>query len=141
MRIVVICAASLIGFIGCEQEPATERVLWGLVDRSLAPEVQSQQDALSRLFRTLQTGTPLRHLGNYEPDIEFQTDPEAFFGEGIQLARWDWSQPPHGNKHFVRMQFLLDEPPGDQLVTYERIYAVSKTGSKFVIRNVSTGAP
>jgi hypothetical protein len=105
-----------------------------VVDQSLPPEQRARQDALVRLFKALQSGTAVRHVKSYEPDLDFQESAEAFIEQGIQLRSWDWAGPPDQDKLRVHMEFLLDEPPGDKTVAYDRTYSVTRMGNRFVIR-------
>jgi hypothetical protein len=135
MRTAAILSACIVSAIGCGKKAAVEPLVqWGVVDQSLSPEQRAQQDALARLFKTLQSGTAVRHVKSYEPDLDFQESTEAFIEQGIQLRSWDWAGPPDQDKLRVHMIFLLDEPPGDKTVVYDRAYSVNRIGNRFVIR-------
>jgi hypothetical protein len=124
-----------IGISGCGENSSPEPVVnWGVVDTSLPAEQQAYQDALMRLFTTLQSGVPPEQIGYTHPDLEFAETVEQFHGEGIHLAGWDWNGPPQKNKLPVRLEITLDEPPGDKTVTYERVYQVQRTAKGFVVR-------
>lgn len=139
MRCMLILLLSFLWLVGCQEKAAIEPpVLWGVVDPSLPADVRARQDALARLLKTIQTGTSLRHVKSYEPDLNFQEASQSFFGEGIQLSSWNWARPPQGDKLFVSMNFLLDEAPGDKKVSYERTYVVSRTGNQFTIRRADS---
>jgi hypothetical protein len=122
-----------------EQADAPPKVAAGVVDESLSPEQRERQDALIRALRVLKNGTAIAHLGRYETDLELQESEEDFYGEGVALARWEWSGPPVDDKLPVRLHMQLDEPPGDKTVSYDRTYEVRKNGQRFLISRASGG--
>lgn len=135
MRAIVVLTMAALTTGGCgKRDVATPLVQWGVVDESLPAEQRARQVALQRLFKAIQSGTSLRHVKNYEPDLEFQETDAAFFQEGISLRTWDWAGPPEQDRLRVHMEFLLDEPPGDKTVAYDRAYRVSRQGNRFVIQ-------
>jgi hypothetical protein len=122
-----------------EQADAPPKVAAGVVDESLPPEQRERQDALIRAFRVLKNGTAVAHLGRYETDLELKESEEDFYGEGVALARWEWAGPPADDKLPVRLHMVLDEPPGDKTVSYDRTYDVRKNGQRFVISRAPRG--
>jgi hypothetical protein len=133
-RRALFVVACMLPAIGCDQSSSAVPAFSGEVDSSLPSSQRNGQDALVRLFRTVQSGAALRHVKSYEPDLDFQGTGESFFGEGIQLARWSWSQAPQGDRHFVTLEFILDEPPGDKTVSYQRTYVVNRAADRYTIR-------
>ena len=135
MRAVVVLTIVALSACGCgKRDVATPLVQWGVVDESLPAEQRARQVALQRLFKAIQSGTSLRHVKNYEPDLDFQEAERVFFQEGIALRSWDWSGQPEQDRLRVHLEFLLDEPPGDKTVAYDRAYRVNRQGSRFVIQ-------
>lgn len=137
MRAIVVLTIVALTTCGCgKRDVATPLVQWGVVDESLPPAQRERQVALQRLFKAVQSGTSLRHVKNYEPDLEFQEAENAFFQEGISLRTWDWTGPPQQDRLSVHLEFLLDEAPGDKTVAYDRAYRVNRQGDRFVIQRV-----
>ncbi len=139
MRYGILLLMGMGGVAGCGKSgPAEPVVNYGVVDASLPAVQQEYQDAIVRLFTTLQSGVPVEHLKNSHPDLEFKETTERFHEEGVHLARWDWNGPPQKDKLPVRLEITLDEPPGDKTVTYERVYQVERVGKGFVIRRAGS---
>ena len=120
--------------VGCNKTEVVvyQEVNWqGTVDESLPKEVQAKQDALIRLFTAIQDYS-FEFLTQGEPNLQFDESFEQFFGETVDLFRWDWDGPPEGNDLSVVLILRKDEP-GLPEVEVRRTYTVRQSGKTFRI--------
>lgn len=120
--------------VGCSKTEVVvyQEVNWqGTVDESLPKEVQAKQDALIRLFTAIQD-YGFEFVTQGEADLQFDESFEQFFGETVDLFRWDWDGPPEGNDLPVVLVLRKDEP-GLPEVEVHRTYTVRQSGKTFRI--------
>jgi hypothetical protein len=138
MKSYLAISLLLVGVLGCqESRPPAVVVNWGEVDPSLPPAQQELQSTMRDFLRAVQSGADYNRLYTTLPNTVIKEPEASFFGEGVHLVRWEWTGPPQGNVVPVRLELMLDIPPGDKIVKYERSYKINKASGKWIVARQS----
>ncbi len=139
MRSAPVLVGILSACLGCgtgESQPAFEPTEWqGSVDSTLPKATQAKQDALIRLFAAIQD-VGIERIQWDCPDIDFDESFADFFGETVDLYRWNWAGPPQGDHFPVRLSLRHDDAELTE-ETHDRTYTVTRRGRSFVIRRAN----
>jgi hypothetical protein len=138
---LLISLPMLLHLAGCGgsqvDKPLDSEAHAGVVDPTLPPAVQAQQDAIIRLFSTIQRGVGFEYLPDEVEGVTIEESQADFFGDASDLYRWEFVGPPDQNRHTIKMVFRLDQP-GFPTKEEQRTYLVVPSGGKFTVRRASS---
>lgn len=135
--LISLVIGTTIPLFGCGgsrvDKPLESEAMAGVVDASLPPEVQAQQDAIIRLLSTIQRGVGFEYLPDQVEGVTIEESQAEFFGDTSDLYRWEFVGPPDQNRHTLKMVFRLDQP-GFPTKEEQRTYLVVPSGSGFSVK-------